>query len=184
MAGHSTSAFAHRRATPDDIPALGQLMDAAIRVLLRAHLSPEEVEASFSIMGLDTQLIADGTYFAVEGDGRLAGCGGWSRRATLFGGDHSSGRSAALLDPSRDAARIRAMYTHPDFARRGVGRKILLLCEADAASAGFGRLELAATMAGVPLYRDCGYLEIERLYAPTPSGVNVPLARMTKSLAA
>jgi len=159
-------------------------MDAAIRILLRAHLSEEEVAASFSVMGLDTQLIGDGTYFAVEAEGRLAGCGGWSRRATLFGGDHSSGRSEALLDPARDAARIRAMYTHPDFARRGVGRKILALCEADAAKAGFRRLELAATMAGVPLYRDCGYVEAERFFAAAPSGVKVPMVRMTKSLVA
>jgi len=176
------SAFSHRLASPQDIPALESLMTASIRVLLRAHLSAEEIAASFSVMGLDTQLIDDGTYYTVEAEGRLAGCGGWSRRATLFGGDHSSGRSTALLDPAHDAARIRAMYTHPDFARRGVGRKILALCETGAADEGFRRLELAATMAGLPLYRECGYAEIERFFAETPSGVRVPLARMTKSL--
>jgi GNAT superfamily N-acetyltransferase len=184
MTERGATVFSHRLAISGDIPALGRLMDDAIRGLLRAWLSPAEVEASFSVMGLDTQLIEDGTYFVVEADGRLAGCGGWSRRATLFGGDHSGGRSAQLLDPGRDAARIRAMYTHPDFARRGVGRKILALCEADAARAGFRRLELAATMAGVPLYRDCGYLEVERFSEPTPTGPMVPLARMTKSLLA
>src|SRR5208282_3012169 len=98
-------------------------------------------------MGLDTQLVADRTYFLVEEDGRLAGCGGWSRRATLYGGDHSTAlRDEALLDPAGDAARVRAMYTHPDFARRGVGRLILGLCEAAAAAEGFGRVQLMATL--------------------------------------
>src|ERR1700733_10499634 len=108
-------------------------------------------------MGLDTQLIKDGTYFVIEADGCIAGCGGWSRRATLFGGNHTAGRSEALLDPARDAARVRAMYTHPDFARKGVGRMILAHCEAAAAKEGFRKVELAATMSGLPLYRVCGY---------------------------
>jgi GNAT superfamily N-acetyltransferase len=133
-------------------------------------------------MGLDTQLIEDGTYFIVEANGRLAGSGGWSRRATLFGGDHSAGRSETLLDPARDAARIRAMYTHPDFARQGVGRMILAHCEGAAAKEGFRRLELAATMAGVPLYRACGYVEVESSFEDTPSGVKVPLVRMRKGM--
>jgi GNAT superfamily N-acetyltransferase len=133
-------------------------------------------------MGLDTQLIEDGTYFVVESRGRIAGCGGWSRRATLFGGDHSAGRSSALLDPARDAARVRAMYTHPDFARRGVGRMILGLCERAAAAEGFSCLEMGATLAGEPLYRACGYETIERLDTDTPSGVRVPMLRMGKKL--
>jgi GNAT superfamily N-acetyltransferase len=174
--------FSHRVATEEDFERLRDLMDASMRVLLREHLSTEELAASFSVMGLDTQLIEDRTYFVVEEDGRSAGCGGWSRRATLYGGDHTSGRSEALLDPTRDAARVRAMYTHPDFARRGVGRLILSLCEAAAIGQGFRRAELAATMAGIPLYLACGYVEVERYFADTPSGVKVPLARMTKSL--
>ena len=133
-------------------------------------------------MGLDTQLIGDGTYFVVECDGRIAGCGGWSRRATLFGGDHSAGRNAALLDPRTDAARVRAMYTHPDFTRRGVGRLVLEVCEAAAAADGVTRVELAATMAGVPLYRACGYSDIEAFESDTPSGVRVPLIRMGKRI--
>ncbi len=163
------------------MPALTALMDASIHVLLRAHLSQEEVAASFSIMGLDSQLIDDGTYHVIEADGRIAGSGGWSRRATLFGGDHSSGRSAALLDPMRDPAHIRAMYTHPDFARQGVGSRLLELCEAHASRDGFSRFELAATMAGAPLYRARGYVEIEHFFAETPSGVKVPLIRMGKA---
>lgn len=171
-----------RLAVPEDLPALRELMNAAIAELLKPFLPPDGVAASFDIMGLDTQLVADGTYFVVQDDGVLAGCGGWSRRATLFGGDHSAGRDAALLDPSRDAARVRAMYTHPDHVRKGVGRMILAACEAAAAGEGFARVEMAATLAGEPLYRACGYQEIEKFTAPTSSGVEVPLVRMGKAL--
>jgi GNAT superfamily N-acetyltransferase len=171
-----------RLAVEADLPALRTLMDLAIGQLMAGFLTAEEVAASFSIMGLDTQLVADRTYFVVEDGARVAGCGGWSRRATLFGGDHTAGRDAALLDPATDAARVRAMYTHPDFVRRGVGRMILDACEAAAAAEGFGRCELAATMAGEPLYLACGYREIERFREPTPQGVHVPLVRMGKSL--
>ena len=171
-----------RLASPEDLPALRDLMNAAIGELLTPFLPPDEVAASFEIMGLDSQLVADGTYFIVEDGAALAGCGGWSRRATLFGGDHSAGRDAALLDPARDAARVRAMYTHPDHVRKGVGRLILEACEAASAGEGFTRCEMAATLAGEPLYRACGYLEIERFSAPTSRGVEVPLVRMGKAL--
>ena len=173
-----------RLAREDDIPVLRALMNAAIGQLQNAYLSPEAVAASFSVMGLDSQLIADGTYFAVEAGGQIAGCGGWSRRATLFGGDHSAGRDAALLDPATEPARVRAMYTHPDFTRRGVGRLVLEACEAAAAGEGFKACELAATLAGEPLYRACGYSPIEPFTAATPSGVEVPLIRMGKVLTA
>jgi GNAT superfamily N-acetyltransferase len=173
----------HRLAQPDDIDVLKPLMERAIAQLLQPFLSPEQVAASFSVMGLDSQLIADGTYFVVECDRTIAGCGGWSRRATLFGGDHSQGRDAALLDPARDAARVRAMYTDPAFTRRGVGRLVLTLCEGAARREGFARVELAATMAGVPLYRACGYGDIEAFETDTPSGVRVPLIRMGKPIA-
>ena len=157
-------------------------MDAAIGELQRGFLSSEEIAASRAIMGLDTQLIDDRTYFVVESGGVAAGCGGWSRRATLFGGDHSAGRDAALLDPATDAARVRAMYTAPEFARRGVGRLVLGLCERAAAGDGFSRVELAATLAGEPLYRACGYGVIERMVGDTPSGLRIPLARMGKTI--
>jgi hypothetical protein len=114
---------------------------------------------------------------------RLSGCGGWSRRATLFGGDHSEGRDAALLDPAKDPARVAHVHAS-DHVRRGVGRLILALCEAAAAKEGFSRTELAATLAGEPLYRACGYSELERITADTPSGVAVPLIRMGKRLGA
>ena len=176
------SPFTHRVAQPGDIPALKLLMDAAIGELQRGFLTPEQIEASRFVMGLDTQLIEDGTYFIVESETRIAGCGGWSRRATLFGGDHSAGRSDAFLDPSKDAARVRAMYTNPAFARRGVGRLILDLCERAAAAEGFSRLEMGATLAGEPLYRACGYEVIERLDTDTPLGIRVPILRMGKRI--
>jgi GNAT superfamily N-acetyltransferase len=175
-------AFAHRTARNEDIPALRALMATAIHDLQRGFLSAEEIAASASIMGLDTLLIDDGTYFVVEHDSRLAGSGGWSRRATLFGGDHSAGRNAGLLDPAKDAARVRAMYTSPDFARRGVGRTILGLCEAAAKAEGFSRVELAATLAGEPLYRACGYVPLEHFRSDTPQGLRIPLIRMGKNI--
>ncbi len=175
-------AFTHRLATDADMPTLRAVMDASIRQLLPQFLSPEKVEASFAVMGLDSQLIADGTYFVLEEDGRVAGCGGWSRRATLFGGNHTAGRDARLLDPATEAARVRAMYTSPDFTRRGVGRRIIELCEAAARAEGFRWAELGATAGGEPLYAACGYVEIERMEVPTPSGVTVPITRMGKPL--
>jgi len=174
--------FTHRLATESDLPQLSALMERAIRELLKPVLRPDQVEASFSIMGLDSQLIEDRTYFVVEENGRVAGCGGWSRRATLFGGDHSAGRDARLLDPAHEPARVRAMYTAPNFARRGVGRLVLSLCEEAAAREGFRTAELAATMGGLPLYQACGYVEIEKMDVATPSGVTVPIIRMGKEL--
>jgi len=173
----------HRLATENDLPALKALMALAIGQLQRGFLDEAQIVASRAVMGLDTQLIADRTYFLVEDGGALAGCGGWSRRATLYGGDHSTAlRDEALLDPVRDAARVRAMYTHPAFARRGVGRLILKLCEAAAAAEGFGRVQLMATLSGEPLYRACGYVEIERTAAAPVGGVVVPLVLMGKPI--
>lgn len=174
-------ALTHRLATPADLPGLTALMDAAIGELQRGFLSEAQIAASRKLMGLDTQLVADGTYFVVQDRGEIAGCGGWSRRATLYGGDHSPGRDAALLDPATDAARVRAMYTHPAFARRGVGRLILSLCEAAARAEGFARVQLAGTLSGEPLYAACGYSVIERI-VDDRGGVPVPLTIMGKAL--
>lgn len=171
----------HRLACRDGLDALRALMDAAISELQKPYLDARQIASSRTIMGLDTQLIDDGTYFIVEADGQLAGGGGWSRRATLYGGDQSPGRSAVLLDPATDAARIRAMYTHPRHTRKGVGRLILALCEEAARAAGFTRAELMATLAGEPLYRACGYEPCERLMDDR-GGVAVPLLRMRKAL--
>jgi GNAT superfamily N-acetyltransferase len=171
-----------RLATADDLAQIRPLMDRAIRELLRPFLAPAAVDASVELMGLDTQLVADGTYFAIEEGERIVGCGGWSRRATLFGGDHTVGRSDALLDPAHDAARVRAMYTHPDHARRGIGRAILVACEDAARTEGFRRAELVATLAGEPLYRACGFAPIEAFEQMTKAGVAVPLILMSKPL--
>ncbi len=179
MADELTSRLAARA----DVETLRSLMHAAIGQLLPGFLPPEAVVASFEVMGLDTQLIDDGTYFVVECGGTLAGCGGWSRRATLYGGDHSAAlRDARLLDPAHDAARVRAMFTDPAFARRGVGRLILSLCEDAARAAGFTRAEMMATLAGEPLYAACGYVAIDRVSATPVDGVAVPLVRMEKGL--
>ena len=172
--------FSHRLATRADLPALETLMTISIRQLVGAYLDTARVEASFEIMGVDTQLIDDGTYFAIVHERHIVGCGGWSRRATLFGGDHFATRDARLLDPATEPARVRAMYTHPDFARRGIGRLVLSLCEAAAAREGFKSLELAATVAGEPLYAACGFSVIERMEVPTSKGVKIPGARMSK----
>ena len=173
----------HRLAIEDDLPALRALMTAAIDQLQRGFISDDEITASHAVMGLDTQLIADRTYFVVAWDGQLAGCGGWSMRTTLFGGDHSRDlRNPARLDPAVDAARVRAMYTCPDFARRGVGRHLLDLSEAEAIAHGFRRTELMATLAGIPLYEACGYRPIEHVLVPTGTGVAVPMVRMGKRL--
>src|SRR6187397_2629397 len=171
----------HRLAQPADVDALRRLMDAAISELQKPFLDDRQIASSRTIMGLDSQLIDDGTYFVVEADGEIAGCGGWSRRATLYGGDTTPGRSAALLDPATDAARIRAMYTHPRHVRKGVGRLILSLCEEAARREGFSRVELMATMAGEPLYRACGYEAVERI-EDDRGGAPVPMLRMAKAL--
>ena len=176
-----TGDLTHRLGTGQDLQALSALVDAAVVELQKPFLDDGQIASSRMIMGLDTQLIDDGTYFVIEIDGQIAGCGGWSRRATLYGGDHFPGRSVALLDPSTDAARIRAMYTHPAHTRKGVGRRIIALCEDAARAEGFRHLELMSTLAGEPLYRACGYEAVETL-SDDRGGVPVPLLRMCKAL--
>jgi GNAT superfamily N-acetyltransferase len=171
--------FTSRLAVLADVPALTVLMDAAISELQRGFLDDAEITSSRAIMGMDTQLIEDGTYFVVESGGDMAGCGGWSRRATLYGGNQTPGRDSHLLDPTIHPARVRAMYTSPPFARRGVGRLILSLCEAAAAAEGFTRLELMSTLSGEPLYTAYGFRPLERMVDAT-GGAPVPLVRMEK----
>jgi GNAT superfamily N-acetyltransferase len=175
--------FTHRLARIEDLDALRALMRRSIGHLQQGFLSPEQVGASHKVMGLDSQLVRDQTYFIIESGGALAGCGGWSWRATLYGGDDSVvTREPDPLDPAKDAARIRAMYTDPDFARQGVGRLIMDLCEAAARAYGFHRVEMMATLSGAPLYRACGYLPIEHVSSAPIDGVSVPLIRMGKAL--
>jgi GNAT superfamily N-acetyltransferase len=175
--------FTHRTATLDDLDALREVMRRSIATLQTGFLTPEQVRVSHTVMGLDTQLVKDGTYFVVESGGRIAGCGGWSWRSTLYGGDDSMvSREPESLDPATDAARIRAMYTDPDFARQGVGRLVIRLCEEAAMRAGFRRATMMATMAGVPLYKACGYVEAEPVLSAPVDGIRVPLVRMEKQL--
>ena len=170
-----------RLATEDDIEAIQSLMRFAILELQKGYLTEAQIKASFAGMGLDTQLIKDKTYFCVLDNDLLVGCGGWSRRATLYGGNHSAGRNAAILDPATDRARIRAMYTHPAHTRRGIGKLIIEAGEVAAQAEGFKALEMAATMAGVPFYKKCGY-SVEREWHDTNGDVPVPLCTMVKSL--
>lgn len=170
-----------RTATEADIDALDRLIRRAMAQLLDPVLTPDQVKASYAVMGLDRQLVADGTYVVVEDGRRLVGCGGWSDRATLYGGDHSAGRDTRRLDPASEPARIRAMYTDPDHSRRGIGRLVLEECERRARAAGFARTQLMATLAGEPLYLACGYREMERV-VDMVDGVGVPLIRMERAL--
>jgi GNAT superfamily N-acetyltransferase len=178
-------AMTSRLARLDEVPRLEPLVDAAIGILQKGFLDDDQIAASRAIMGIDRQLIEDGTYFVVEIDGELAGCGGWSRRATKYGGDHSGGRDSHLLDPASDPARVRAMYTHPACVRRGVGTLILRLSEDAARAEGFHELELYATLAGLPLYRSAGFERVELVEDATDgAAAPVPCVRMRKPVGA
>lgn len=178
-----------RTASETDIPALHQLIEASVRGLQAGDYSPAQIEGALgTVLGLDTQLIRDETYFVVETpsskgskEPKLAGCGGWSKRKTLFGSDHASVREPELLDPATDAAKVRAIFVHPAFARRGLGSLILAHVEAAAAAAGFRRFEMGSTLTGVPLYRLKGYVEIERIAVPLHNGESLPIVRMVKA---
>ena len=172
-----------RLATIEDIPALDQLMRRSIRALSAGYYTERQIEISLvHVFGIDTQLIADGTYFVAEAEGRIVGCGGWSKRSTLYGGDQTKEGADSLLDPVIEAARIRAFFVDPDFARRGIGRQIIEACEAAARAAGFRKLELGATLPGVPLYVAMGYQPIERVEHPMPEGEVLPLVIMGKQV--
>lgn len=172
-----------RPALMQDIPALEELIPVSVRGLQSAHYSPAQMEAALGpIFGVDRQLIRDGTYFVVERDSRIVGCGGWSKRKSLFGGDaHRTSGEDELLDPARDAARIRAFFVHPEFARRGIGREILLACEKAALAAGFRKIELSATLAGEPLYAAFGYRITSRYEIPMRDGLSLPVVGMEKT---
>ncbi len=168
-------------ANPHDIPKIRSLMHIAIVELQRGYLTEAQIEASFAGMGLDTQLIEDQTYFCVWDGDVLAGCGGWSYRSTLHGGDHSANRDITPLNPKTDRARIRAMYTHPDHIKRGIGRMVIDAAEEAARAKGFKALEMAATLAGKPFYLKCGYT-VESEWDDIHGAVPVPLLTMVKSI--
>jgi GNAT superfamily N-acetyltransferase len=173
-----------RPARETDVPALEELIALSARGLRADFYSAAQIEGALgSVFGVDRQLIRDRTYFVVDCDGELIGCGGWSKRKTLFGSDHQTGRDDAELDPVHDPARIRAFFIHPGWARRGLGRAILDACEKDIHNAGFSSIELAATLPGVPFYASCSYTAAERYDVPLNNGLPLPVVQMTKKLA-
>jgi len=180
-----------RLAGDKDIPALHALIEASVRGLQAGDYTAAQIEGALgTVLGLDTQLIRDETYFVAEIVDKsleglpLAGCGGWSKRRTLFGADRGPGREPELLDPAIDAAKVRAIFVHPDFARRGLGSLILAHVEAAAAAAGFRHYEMGSTLTGVPLYKLKGYVEVERITVPLWNGEALPVVKMVKRLPA
>jgi len=172
-----------RLARREDAPLLAQLIEQSARALSAPFYTPAQTEAAIKhIFGVDTQLIDDGTYFVAALDGQPVACGGWSKRRTLFGGDQMKESSDPLLDPTHDAARIRAFFVHPDFARRGIGSRLIDACETAARKAGFSRIELVATLPGEPLYTARGYQAIDRFDVHLPGEIDVSVVRMGKSL--
>ena len=174
--------FNFRLANSVDISAIKGLMEQSITRLLGNYVNEEELEASFESMGLDDQLILDKTYFLIDFEGILVGCGGWSNRKTLFGGNHTPNRSNDFLNPIDDAAKIRAMYTHPDWSRKGVGTLILEIAEKEASNSGFKRCELMATLSGIHLYKARGYTVDDEIIYKSKKGNSVKMFKMTKLL--
>lgn len=176
---------APRTATLEDRPAIAELIAASARGLGREDYTDRQIESAIEtgVFGVDTELILDGTFFVVEAGGRLIGCGGWSRRRTLFGGDRFARREAEELDPRSEPAKIRAFFVHPEWSRRGIGRRILARCESEALAHGFRSLEMMATLPGVRLYRALGYVEEGRVQYEMDDGVRIELVPMRKALA-
>ena len=172
-----------RKATLDDRPAIGRLIEASARGLSRGDYDARQIEAAVaSVFGVDTDLILDATYFVAERAGALVGCGGWSRRRTLFGGDRYADRDAGELDPETEPAKIRAFFVHPEHARRGIARAILSACEGEARARGFRSVELMATLPGLKLYEACGYVGDGRVEYDIGDGVRIEFVPMRKEL--
>ena len=177
--------FQIRLATAEDVPVLRELIRASVRGLQAQDYSAEQLECALeTVYGVDSQLIADGTYFAVEAvpERVIVGCGGWSKRKTLYGGDVWRGREDSLLDPKTQPAKIRAFFVDPKWARTGIGGMVLEACERAAKEAGFRSLEMGATLTGVPFYAAKGYAEDEKLEVPIRDGLTLPIVRMTKEI--
>jgi GNAT superfamily N-acetyltransferase len=170
-----------RLATFDDIPTLQTLIALSVRGLSRDYYTDNQIESAIKyIFGVDSQLVTDGTYYVLEKDSLIVACGGWSKRNTLYGGDQHKEVADPLLDPKIDAARIRAFFVHPDYARQGIGRKMINLCEDAAKTSGFNSFELGATLPGVPLYEAMGYIAIERVDATMADGETLGIMKMRK----
>ena len=176
-----TATFALRLATMKDIPALEQLIPASVFSWQASYYSTAQMQAALGpVFGVDARLIQDGTYFVVEQDGQIVGCGGWSRRRAVFGGDRHRVVEDDTLDPSHDPARIRAFFVRPGWERRGIGKMILIACESALTAAGFRRAVMVATLAGEPLYAVSGYSVEERYEVPLANGLTLPVVRMAK----
>ena len=176
------SEYKLRKATLEERPAIEELIAASARGLSRADYSEQQIEAALAtVFGVDTDLIIDGTYFVADTGEKLVGCGGWSKRKNLFGGDRFATRDSGQLDPNSEPAKIRAFFVHPDFARQGIARTILEACESEARAAGFRALELMSTLPGIPLYRALGYKGDERIEYEF-GGVIIPLVPMRKQI--
>lgn len=176
-------AYQLRKATLDDRAAIQQLIAESARGLSRADYTDQQIETAIAtVFGFDSELIRDNTYFVAESAGEMAGCGGWSKRMTLFGGDQYPDRDSRELDPNSEPARIRAFFVHPQFARQGIGRAILNACESEAKAAGFQSIELMATLPGVKLYQACGYVGGNQFLCPLTNEVTLELVPMRKVL--
>lgn len=172
-----------RLAHEDDVPSLEALIPVSVRALQARHYSPAQMEAALGpVFGVDCQLIRDGTYFVVEHDAKIVGCGGWSKRRSLYGGDGHRVEADPELDPGRDAARVRAFFVHPTWARRGIGRSIMTACERAIIAAGFRTVDIVATLTGEPLYASFGYTVVERYEITMGVNLNLPVVRMTRYL--
>jgi N-acetylglutamate synthase-like GNAT family acetyltransferase len=172
-----------RKATREDIPGLKEIIDASVRGLQANDYSPTQIEAALnSVYGVDTQLIADETYLVAEINSEIVACGGWSKRKTLYGGDQYKSREDTLLNPATDAAKIRAFFVRPQWARKGIGAAILKACEEAAREAGFTRLEMGATLSGIPFYKAKGYEAVENQEVPLSNGETLPIVKMQKNL--
>lgn len=175
--------FTIRLATDDDVVVLEDLISASVQALQANDYTAEQRGAALgTVFGVDTQLIRDSTYYVVEHDGEIVGCGGWSRRRTLFGSDQQLGREDTLLDPATEAARIRAFFVRPGWERRGIGSLVMRTCETAARSEGFRRLELGSTLTGVELYRAHGFVPDEEIDVQLRNGLSLPIVKMSKAL--
>jgi len=172
-----------RLAREDDVSALEALIPVSVRALQAPYYSQAQIETALGpVFGLDRQLIRDGTYFVTEWDRAIVGCGGWSRRRSLYGGDSGRASEDGLLDPQRDAARVRAFFVHPAWARRGIGRSIMVACERAIVRAGFRIVDIVATLSGEPLYAAFSYTVVERYQIPMAHGLSLPVVRMSKRM--